>query len=124
MSRLRSAPRAGFRAPIVAAALLLVALALAGCQGETTPVRSLLDDPTAYDGRTIRVAGTCVGGVGILGYGVYQVDDGTGRILVVSEHGGAPREGAKVGVEGTFRAAFVLKTETVAALVEKKRREQ
>jgi hypothetical protein len=124
VSRLRSTMRPALRVLFVVAALLLASFALAGCQGETTPVRSLLDDPTAYDGQTVRVAGTCVGGVGILGYGVYQVDDGTGRITVVSEHGGAPREGAKVGVEGTFRAAFVLKTETVAALVETKRHVQ
>jgi hypothetical protein len=96
-------------------------LFLAGCRGEVTPIRSLLDDPGSYDGQTVRVAGTCVGGVGILGYGAYQLDDGTGKLLVVTESGGAPREGAEVGVEGTFRAAFVLKTETVAALVEKKR---
>jgi hypothetical protein len=102
---------------LITASLLL----LAGCKGEVTPIRSLLDDPGAYDGQTVQIVGTCTGGVGILGYGAYQVDDGTGKLLVVSERGGAPREGARVGVKGTFRSAFVLKTETVAALVEEKR---
>jgi hypothetical protein len=104
--------------------LLLLAgctLLLAGCKDEIIPIQTLLDDPGAYDGQTVQVVGTCTGGVGILGYGAYQVDDGTGKLLVVSERGGAPREGARVGVKGTFRSAFVLKTETVAALVEQKR---
>jgi len=38
--------------------------------------------------------------------------------------GGAPREGAKVGVEGTFRSAFTLGTTTVAAIEETKRKSQ
>ena len=51
----------------------------------------------------------------------YQVNDGTGSLVVVSKEGGAPREGAKVGVEGTFRAVFTLQTESVAALEESRR---
>jgi len=39
----------------------------------------------------------------------------------VSKDGGAPREGAKVGVRGTFRAAFTLGTETAAVLEEQER---
>ena len=34
---------------------------------------------------------------------------------------GAPREGAKVGVSGTFRSAFTLGTESVAVIQEDKR---
>lgn len=116
MTRSRSTRFAGL---LLAASLLF----LVGCRGEVTPIRSLLDDPGSYDGKTVRVVGTCAGGMGILGYGAYQVDDGTGKLLVVTESGGAPREGAKIGVEGTFRSAFTLKTETVAALVETKRYE-
>jgi len=98
-------------------------LFLLGCRSEVTPIKTLLDDPGSYDGKTVRIAGVCAGGMGILGYGAYQVDDGTGKLLVVTESGGAPREGARIGVEGTFRAAFTLKTETVAALVERRRYE-
>ena len=54
----------------------------------------------------------------------YRIDDGTGTISVVSESGGAPRNGAIVGVEGTFRAAFTLGNQTAAVLLEKKRATQ
>jgi hypothetical protein len=56
-----------------------------------------------------------------MGYGAYQIDDGTGTLTVVSQQGGAPREGAKVGVEGEFRSAFTLGDKTAAVLMESKR---
>ncbi|HEY3216849.1 MAG TPA: hypothetical protein VGK93_10190 [Candidatus Eisenbacteria bacterium] len=104
--------------------LLVPALALflaAGCKGSITEIKTLLDDPSRFDKQTVRVAGTVGSSVGVLGYGAYQVDDGTGTLTVVSKEGGAPREGARVGVEGEFRSAFTLGTQTAAVLVEKQR---
>jgi hypothetical protein len=117
--------RLSFRASIASiASIALLAGALAflgGCRTDTTPIKTLLDDPSSYDGKKVRIAGDVTGSVGLLGYGAYQVNDGTGSLVVVSKEGGAPREGAKVGVEGTFRAVFTLKTESVAALEESRR---
>ena len=100
---------------LLAAALV----AIAGCKG-ATDIKKLLDDPAAYEGKTVRIAGTVKDSAGILNYGVFTVDDGTGTIAVITKVGGAPREGAKVGVEGTFRSAFTLGTKTVAAIEESK----
>ncbi len=107
------------RIRLVPAALLLLALT-AGCKGATS-INTLLDDPARFDKQTVRVAGTVGHSVGVLGYGAYQIDDGTGTLTVVSKEGGAPREGAEVGVEGEFRSAFTLGTQTAAVLVEKRR---
>lgn len=112
--------RAGRIPFFVSLALLAVAFA-AGCKTDTTPIKTLLDDPGRFDGKEVRIAGTVTGGVGILGYGAYQVNDGTGTLTVVTKEGGAPREGAKVGVDGTFQAAFTFKTESAAVLLEKER---
>jgi len=102
---------------VVAACALAV-----GCKGGgTTSIKTLLDDPSRFDKQTVRIAGTVKSAVGVLGYGAYELDDGTGTLPVVSQEGGAPREGATVGVEGEFRSAFTLGTRTVAVLVEKKR---
>ena len=101
------------------AALALV-LVLRGCGG-TVPIQTLLDDPPRYDGKTVRIAGEVKGSMGALGYGAYRVSDGTGTVPVVSEGGGAPRDGTRIGVEGTFRAAFTLGSETAAVIVEKRR---
>jgi hypothetical protein len=57
----------------------------------------------------------------VAGYGAYRLDDGTANILVVTREGGAPREGAEVGVEGTFRSAFTIGTETAAVIQEDRR---
>ncbi len=104
------------------AALAGVALAASlGCLGRVTTIKTLLDDPTRFDGKTVRIAGTVGASAGVLGYGAYQVDDGTGTLSVVSEGTGAPREGVRVGVEGTFKAVFTLGTQSVAVLVETRR---
>ncbi len=105
----------------LAAALVLVPL-LVGCKGsEVTTIKTLLDDPSRFDKQTVRVAGDVTRSLGILGYGAYELDDGTGKIPVVTQENGAPRNGAKVGVEGEFRSAFTLGATTAAAIVEKQR---
>lgn len=108
-------------------ARLLVALAtlvslglIAGCKN-TVSIKTLLDDPSQYDKKTVSIVGTVGQSIGVLGYGTYSLDDGTGTLRVVSKEGGAPRDGARVGVEGEFRSAFTLGTETAAVLIEKRR---
>ena len=105
-------------------AATLVVSALVGCKAsdiQTTPIQTLLDDPSRFDKQTVRIAGTVTRSLGILGYGAYEVEDGTGKIPVATQSNGAPRVGAKVGVEGEFRSAFTMGTTTVAAIVEKRR---
>ena len=98
----------------------LLALVSAGCT-QNTPIRTLLNDPTHYDQKIVSIAGTVKTAVGVLGYGAYQVDDGTGTLTVLTTEGGAPREGAKVSVSGEFRTGFTVGTETAAVLMEKER---
>lgn len=91
----------------------------AACPG-TKDIKELLDDPGQYEGKTVRIAGEVTQSASALGYGGYQVNDGTGTLTVVIEGGGsAPRVGAKVGVEGTFRSAFTFGGRTAAVLMEK-----
>ena len=103
-------------------AALAVSLLTAGCNSQTIPIHDLQANTAGYDGKTVQVAGTVKSSAGALGYGVYQLDDGTGTIMVVTESGGAPAKGAKIGVQGTFRSAFTIGTDVVAAIVEKERR--
>jgi hypothetical protein len=100
------------------AALLL---SLGGCKGEVTPIRDLLANTGRYDGQTVAIAGEVKGAAGAFGYGVYQLDDGTGTITVVTEKGGVPAQGARIGVEGKFRSGITVGTESVAAIQETKR---
>ena len=107
------------RVPLVLLALALVSLA--SCRKDVTPIKTLLDDPSRFDNQEVRIAGEVTRGVGVLGYGAYQVQDDTGTLTVISQGGGAPREGAKVGVQGTFKAVYTLGSQSAAVLMETKR---
>jgi hypothetical protein len=103
-------------------AAMLLCIAALGCKS-TTKIGDLLDDPSRFENQTVSIAGDVKEAVGILGYGAYRVDDGTGVLTVIAQGGGAPRTGAKVGVEGEFRSAFTVGTESIAVLMEKRRYE-
>lgn len=103
---------------LVAASISLALLA--GCKSATT-IKTLLDDPGRFDKQVVRVAGTVSHSVGVIGYGAFQLNDGTGTITVVTKADGAPRDGAKVGVEGEFRSAFTVGTESAAVILEQQR---
>ena len=106
---------------LLPAAIGVALVGALGCRTGVTPIRTLLDDPSRFDGKTVSIVGEVGRSAGVLGYGAYQVNDGTGTLSVVSQGGGAPREGARVGVEGTFQAVFTLGTQSAAVLMEKRR---
>lgn len=86
---------------LFAAALLgALVLMLAGCPSQTT-VAKIQQDPGHYYNKEVGIKGTVTESYGALGTGVYQVDDGTGKIWVLSESYGVPSKGARVGVAGT-----------------------
>ncbi len=88
-------------------ALLLMAgtLVLAGCPTRTS-IEKINRDPGRYAGREVAIGGRVSNSFGLLGSGVYQVEDGTGEIWVFSQRYGVPSNGAKVGVRGTISQGF------------------
>ena len=102
------------------AALTVLLVALAGCKG-ATPIKEVLDDPSKFGTKPVRVAGTVVKAASVMGVGAYQVKDDTGTITVVSKTSGAPRQGAQVGVEGTVQTGYTIGTQSLTVLVESKR---
>jgi hypothetical protein len=95
-------------------------LILSGCAG-ITPIGELMDNPAKYDGKTVRVAGEVRESAGGLGLGAYQVRDDTGTLTVVSETGGPPRSGSRIGVKGRFQALITLGSRSLAVLREESR---
>jgi hypothetical protein len=104
---------------LVATAVLVV-LSFAACNKDTTKIKDILDDPARFTG-TVRIEGDVKESVGVLGTGAYEVDDGTGSIVVVAQTTGVPRQGAHVGVEGTVKPGFTLGTRTLTVIMEEKR---
>lgn len=82
-----------------------LALILVGC--EQKKINEILADPQRYANREVGVTGNVIRSVSVLGKGAYQVDDGTGKLWVISDKG-VPREGARVGVKGKIRDGFNL----------------
>jgi hypothetical protein len=85
---------------------LAAALLLAGCG--TTRIGRILDEPQHYFNRPVRVNGTVSHSFGAIVTGVYAVDDGSGRIYVLSNGGGVPRNGSRVTVKGHVMNGVVL----------------
>ncbi len=75
----------------------LLAVFLSGCSA--VKIGRVLDEPMRYRNRTVRIEGEVDRSFGALVAGVYQVQDDTGKIYVISASG-IPRAGVKVTVKG------------------------
>ena len=87
------------------AMVVLLALAVVGCEQKT--INQIKADPGRYANKEVAVVGTVVRSYSLLGRGAYEIEDGTGKLWVVSEKG-VPREGAKIVVRGTIRDGYNL----------------
>lgn len=73
-------------------------------------VSKLMDNPSKYNNKEVGVIGNVRKSYGVdipftkVRGGVYEVDDGTGTIWVVTQES-VPREGSRVGVKGRFQNA-------------------
>ena len=79
-------------------AVLIMGLSLVAC--DKVKIGDITADPGRYMNKEVGVVGTVTQPIGAFGRGVYQVDDGTGRLWVFSNGRGVPSKGAKVGVKG------------------------
>lgn len=78
--------------------LLAGALMLTACPSRTT-ISKINADPGRYHNKEVAVVGRVTNSYGILDRGVYEIDDGTGRMWVVTTRG-VPSKGTRVGVKG------------------------
>lgn len=78
---------------------------LAGCPTRTT-IADINRDPGHFAGREVTIAGHVSEAFGALGNGVFQIDDGSGRMWVYSQNYGVPGNGSKVAVTGRVEQGF------------------
>ena len=90
---------------VLIAWLVLFIFLTAGCEFKT--INDIKADPGRYADSEVTVAGTVVRSFSLLGKGAYEIEDGTGKLWIVSEKG-VPREGAKIAVTGTIRDGYNL----------------
>ena len=85
--------------------LILAAVALlTACPSQTT-ISKINADPARYKDKEVAIAGTVRDSYGVLGNGAYEIDDGTGRLWVVTRRG-VPSKGARVGAKGRIYTGF------------------
>jgi hypothetical protein len=86
----------------VFAVALLSAFLITGCAARGVRIAELKDQPTKYDNRSVSITGTVTSswGIPLLPYQLYNVDDGTGEITVLSQSGRTPAKGTRVEVKG------------------------
>ena len=80
------------------AVLLAVTFFATACPQRET-ISKINADPGKYRDKEVAVAGTVRDSYGLLNFGVYEIDDGTGRLMVVTRSG-VPARGSKVGAKG------------------------
>src|SRR6185503_6533550 len=78
--------------------ILTGVLAPAACPIKTS-ISKIDQDPGRYRDKQVGLIGTVTNSYGVLGNGVYELDDGTGRIWVVTQRG-VPSRGTRIGVSG------------------------
>ncbi len=84
--------------------LMIIAVVFTACPSQTT-ISKINADPGEFQNKDAGIVGKVTDSYGVLGQGAYEVDDGTGRIWVVTKRG-VPSRGARVGVKGRVYTGF------------------
>lgn len=84
---------------------ILGVLFLTACPNRET-ISKINADPGRYVDKDVTVAGTVTDSYGLLNMGAYEIDDGTGRLLVVTRRG-VPARGSKVGTKGRIQTGVI-----------------
>lgn len=80
------------------------ALLLTACPQQET-ISRVNADPGRYRNKEVGIVGTVTDSYGVLGNGAYEIDDGTGRLWVVTTRG-VPSRGSRVGTKGRVYTGF------------------
>ncbi len=95
-------------------AIVILGLSLVAC--EQKKISEINSDPGRYMNKEVAVVGQVT--QSILGRGIYQLDDGTGRLWVMANSRGVPSKGAKVGVKGYVKPTITFLGVNYATVME------
>jgi hypothetical protein len=101
--------------------LIAVVLITAACP-QRYSISNINRDPGRFGNREVAINGTVVQSWGALGTGMYEIDDGTGRMWVISNGYGVPAKGTRIGVAGYIQPTFSLGGRSFATVMKESRR--
>jgi hypothetical protein len=98
---------------------LLLALFLVACG--TTKIADVNHDPGRFAGKEITISGRVSTSVGIFKQGAFEVDDGTGKIWVLSDQFGVPAQDSSVKVTGTVEPGATIAGQPLGTIMRETR---
>jgi len=106
------------------AVVLAAALLVAGCAARQVRIAELQADPGRFDDDSVRITGmvTSSFGIPLVPFQLYNVDDGTGEIAVLSRSGRTPTKGTRVEVKGKLSEVAVLGGRSIGLHLEEEER--
>ena len=108
------------RLPLVAV-LLASVLLLTACPSRTD-IGKINADPGRYEGKEVAIGGSVTNSYGVpLVGGAYELDDGTGKIWVISRTG-APTRGTQVGAKGRIHSGVTFGARSFGTVLEESER--
>lgn len=105
---------------VFAIAVSVAMLFLLGCP----PHKSIYDisrDPQRYANQDVWVSGTVVNSFGVLVAGVYEIDDGTGKMWVLS-NGSTPAKGTRIAARGNVEPTLSIAGRSFTTILREKER--
>jgi hypothetical protein len=87
--------------------LLLVGIFFLTACPQRESISKILGDPGRYRDKEVGITGTVTDSYGVLNQGAYEIDDGTGKLWVVTRRG-VPSRGSRVGAKGRVYTGFNL----------------
>jgi hypothetical protein len=102
-------------------ALAVATILLTACPARES-IESINHDPGRFRDREVTVAGRVVNSFAVMGVGAFEVDDGTGRLWVLSDKYGVPGHGAGIAVTGRIEQGFSFHGRNFAMVLRETRR--
>jgi hypothetical protein len=101
---------------------IALVMMLGGCALHHPSVADVKYNPGRYQNKTVALDGvvTSSWGVPLVPFKLYKIDDGTGEMTVVSQHGRTPSKGARVRVTGRVSDVGMFGGQSVGLHLEEK----
>src|ERR1700730_8232467 len=97
-------------------AVLAGTIFLTACPSQTN-IGKINRDPGRYRDKEVAIVGRVTDSYGLLGNGAYEIDDGTGKMWVVTKRG-VPSRGSRVGTKGYVHTGFSFAGRTFGTVLE------
>ena len=90
--------------------IAVVSLLAVGCGARSVRIAELKNQPDKYHNKTVSVSGVVTNSFGIplVPFQLYNIDDGSGEITVVSRANRSPTKGARLQVKGKVNELAVV----------------